>query len=85
MPLMNSVRVVETEDAALIDSGEMGQEKGQIVSNGHAILIHPDLLAQNADAARASKSGFVVCELSKADVPAHGSNLAQVMLFMQHL
>jgi len=41
MPLVNAVRVVEAEDAALIGSGNMRQKKGEIVSNGLATFILP--------------------------------------------
>jgi hypothetical protein len=76
---MGSVRVIEAQDAALIDSGQMGQEKGEIVSSYRTHFIRPNFLTQDANAAGASKSCFVIRRLAKADLLDHGSNLTQVM------
>jgi hypothetical protein len=85
MPLMKSVCVVEAEDAPLIDSGKMGKKKGEIVSNDLIYIVYPNLLAQNAGAASASKSSFVIGIFTKADVPAHEDTLGQMMHREQHL
>jgi hypothetical protein len=49
MALMRVMRVIEAEYAAIVDSGKMWQKEGKVVPNNCAVLVNPDLFAENPD------------------------------------
>ena len=60
-----------SENAALIGRKKMGQNQGQIVSTDFTVLIDPDLLTKNTDAASASKSRFVIRDFAIPNALTH--------------
>ena len=85
MALVDPVGVVKTKDTPVVDSGQVGQEEGKIVSNDLLFCVDPDLFTQNPDSVCTPKMSFVIGDLAQADVSAHKRSLVQMTLLMQHL
>jgi hypothetical protein len=85
MELVDPVGVVKTKDAPMVDSGQVGQEEGEIVSNDLLFCVDPDLFTQNPDSACSPKMSFVIGDLAQAGVSAQNEILTQVMRITQHL
>jgi hypothetical protein len=85
MALMNTVCVVEAENAPVIGSQPMGQKEGKIVVNDQIFFVNPDLLAHDTDSTRTPKFGFVISLLARASLSSHQRILVQVMHLTQQL
>jgi hypothetical protein len=82
---MGTVCVIEAEHSAVVDTEQVGQEEGEIVSNGLTLCVEPDLLAKNADSTRTPKTSLVINFFAKANPSTHEKILIQVMHLKQHL
>jgi hypothetical protein len=71
MALMNTVCVVEAENAAVIGSQPMGQNEGQIAANDQISFVNPDLLAHDTDSTGTPKFGFIISFLARASLSSH--------------
>src|SRR5208282_52036 len=60
MPFVGAVCVVESKNAAFINSSQMRHKKGKIVSDHLTLRIHPDLLAENTDASGTAKICLII-------------------------
>jgi hypothetical protein len=85
MAFMGAMRMIKAEYAAFVDSGQMRQEKSEIVLNDLTFPVNPDLLTKNAYSAGTPKSRLVIGFLAKITSSAHIHTMPQVMLLMQHL
>ena len=83
MAFMGPMRIIEAEYSAFVDSGQMRQEKSEIVSNDLIFPVDPDLLAKNAYSTGTPKSRFVIGNLAKIASSAH--RILQMMHVKQHL
>jgi hypothetical protein len=79
MALMNTVCVVEAENAPVVGSQPMGQKEGEIVTNDQISFVNPDLFAYDTDSTRTPKFGFVISLLARASLSSHQRILVQVM------
>jgi hypothetical protein len=75
MALVVSMRVVVAKNAAMIDPGQVRDDKSKIVANDPVFFVHPDLFAQNTVAASAGKGRFVVPDFARAVLAAHDEQL----------
>lgn len=85
MPFMGAMPIIKAEYTAFIYSGQMRQEKGEIVLNDLVLFIDPDLFAKNAYPTGTPKSCFVIGLLAKITSSAHIQTISQVMRLTQHL
>jgi hypothetical protein len=76
---MGTMCVIEAQHAAIVDAEQMGQEEGEIVSNGLALCVDPDFLAKNAEPTRTPKTSLVINFFAKANPSTHVNILRQVM------
>jgi len=76
MAFMGPMRIIEAEYSAFVDSGQMRQQKSEIVSNDLIFPVDPDLLAKNAYSTGTPKSRLVIGNLAKIASPAHTHHTA---------
>lgn len=60
---MRTVSIVVTEDPAVIDSGQMRSNQGEIVLNDCAHFVYPHLFAKDRDSTPTAETGRVVSDL----------------------
>jgi hypothetical protein len=85
MTLVNTVCVVEAQDAAIVDSKQMGQKESEVVAHDLTLCVDPDFLANDGGPTRTPKLAFIVGVFAKANPSPHWNILWQVMRLTQHL
>lgn len=71
MTLMGAMCVIKAKYAAFVYSGQVRQEKGEIVLDDLAFSVDPDLFAEDADPSGTPKPGFVIGFLAMTTPSAH--------------
>ena len=71
VPLMDSMSVIETEHATVVDRSYMRKQKSEVAADDLVFLIDPDFFAKNAYSIPAAEASFVVGILPQASLSAH--------------